>query len=45
VKKGLPEEVSTIELIYLAIRPNAEIITPPKNIKTTVFETHPWTGT
>jgi hypothetical protein len=41
VKKGLPEEVSTIELKYLATNPTEEIVNPPKNTMTTIFETQP----
>jgi hypothetical protein len=41
VKKGLPEEVSTIELKYLATKPIEAIIIPPKKTITTIFETQP----
>jgi hypothetical protein len=41
VKNGLPEEVSTIELRYLATNPTEEIVNPPKKTITTIFETQP----
>jgi hypothetical protein len=41
VKKGLPDEVSTMVLKYLAINPIEEIIIPPINNITDILETQP----
>ena len=41
VKKGFPDEVSTIALRYLATKPIAEIMIPPINKITVILETQP----